>query len=59
MIKESEIDELLASLNGLRMAWLLACWQVELLIKAEATPHQTVDPTNFEGGSQNNEEGRD
>ena len=26
VIKESEINDLSASLNGLRMAWLLACW---------------------------------
>ena len=33
VIKESEIDELSASLNRSRMAHLLACWQAELLIK--------------------------
>ena len=47
MIKESEIGELLASLNGQRMAQLLACWQAEFLIKGEATIHQTVDLTNL------------
>ena len=43
VIKGSEIDELSASLNGSRMAGLLACWQAELSIKREATMHQTVD----------------
>ena len=39
VIKESEIDELLAFLNGLRMSQLLACQQAELLLKGEAAPH--------------------
>ena len=47
VIKESEINELLASLNGLWMVQLLVCWQAELLIKGETTMHQTVDPTYF------------
>ena len=47
VIKENGIDELSASLNGSRMAWLLACQQAELLIKGTATPHQTVDPTDL------------
>ena len=29
------------------MAWLLACWQVELSIQGEATTHQTVDPIDL------------
>ena len=47
MIKESEIDELWASLNGLRMAQLLACQQAELLIQGEPVMHQTVDLTDL------------
>ena len=35
MIKESEIDELSVSLNGLRIAQLLACWQAGLSIQKE------------------------
>ena len=46
MIKESEINELSASLNGSRMAQLLAYQQAELSIQGEATIHQTVDLTN-------------
>ena len=46
MIKESEIDQLSASLNGLMVAQLLACWQAELSIKGEAATHQTVDLTD-------------
>ena len=47
VIKESEINELSVSLNGLRMAWLLACWQVELSIKKKATMHQIVNLTDL------------
>ena len=47
MIKEREINELSVSLNGSRMAQLLACHQAELLIKGEATMHQTVDQTDL------------
>ena len=47
MIKESEINELSASLNGLRMAWLLACHWADLLLKREAATHQTVDHTDL------------
>ena len=47
VIKESEINELLGSLNGLRMAYLLACQWAELLIQWEAAMHQTVDLTNL------------
>ena len=47
MIKESEIEELSASLNGLRMAQLLAYWWAELSIKGEGTMHQTVDLTDL------------
>ena len=41
IIKESESNELLASLDGSKMAQLLACWQAELVINREATTHQT------------------
>ena len=37
VIKESEIYELSASLNGLRTAQLLACYQAELSVKSDAT----------------------
>ena len=47
MFKESEISELLASLNGSGMAQLLACQQAELLIKGEATTHKTVGLTDL------------
>ena len=47
MIKESEINELSASLNGSRMAQLLACCQAELSIKREVTMHLTVDHSNL------------
>ena len=48
VIKESEIDELLASLNGSRMSYLLACHWAELSIRSEAAAAtQTVDPTNL------------
>ena len=47
VIKESEIDEMLVSLNGLRMAWLLACQWAEFSIKGETTMHQTVYLTDL------------
>ena len=47
MIKESEINELLSSWSGLRMAQLLACQWMELSIKGVATMHQTVDPIDL------------
>ena len=47
MIKGSEINELLVSLSGLRMAQLLAYRQAELSIEKEATMHQTVDLTDL------------
>ena len=47
IIKESEINELSVSLNGLRMAQLLACQRVERSVKGKATMHQTVDPTDL------------
>ena len=47
VIKESEIGELSVSLSGSRIAWLLVCWQAELLIKKEATMHETVDLTDL------------
>ena len=48
MIKESEIDELSLSLNGLRIAQLLACCQAGLLIQRETVTNQTVDPTDLD-----------
>ena len=39
VIKESKINELSASLNGLRIAQLLACQWAELFIEGEATMH--------------------
>ena len=48
VIKESEINELLVSFSGLRMAQLLVCWQAEPLIKKEATMHQTVNLNDLE-----------
>ena len=48
MIKESEIDELLVSLSGLRMAQLLAYRQAEFSVKKEAIMHQTMDLINLE-----------
>ena len=47
MIKESEIDELSASLNGLRISHLLACHQAELSVRGEAAANQAVDQTNL------------
>ena len=47
VIKESEFNELSASLNGLRMAQLLACLQAELSIWSKATANQTVDLTDL------------
>ena len=47
VIKESAIDELSASLNGSRVAQLLACQWAELLIKEEAVSHQTVYQTGL------------
>ena len=47
MIKESEIDELLVSLNGSRIAWLLACQWAGLSIQRETVTNQTVDPTGL------------
>ena len=47
MIKESEIDELLASLNGSRIAQLVACQQAELLVQSQAAANQAVYPTDL------------
>ena len=47
MIKESGIDELSISLNGLRISHLLACHQVDLSIKSETTENHTKDPTDL------------
>ena len=49
VIKESEIYELLAFLNGSRMAPLLSCQQAELSVWGDASIHQTVDLTNLKG----------
>ena len=45
MIKESEMDELVVSVNGLRIAQLLACHPAELLVQNKAAANQTVDLT--------------
>ena len=47
MIKESEIDELSVSLNGLRIAQLLAYWQAGLSIQKETVTNQAVDPADL------------
>ena len=43
MIKESEIAQSSASLNGSKMAQLLVCQQAELSVQVETSMHQTVD----------------
>ena len=47
MIKESEIDELSASLNGLRISHLFACCQAELSVRSKAAANQAVDLTDL------------
>ena len=47
MFKESKIDELSTSLNGLRIAQLLACCQAELSAKSNATAPPTGDLINL------------
>ena len=47
VIKKSEINELSVSLNGSRIAWLMACWWAGLLIQRKTTTNQTVDPTDY------------
>ena len=48
MIKESKIDELSASWNGLRISCFLACHWAELSVRCEAAvATQTLDPTNL------------
>ena len=47
IIKESEIDELSVSLNGLRISYLLAGSQVELSLKNDATASPIPDPTDL------------
>ena len=70
MLKESKTNELSASLNGLKMVWLLAGWWAELSFNetrvfstkagaGRSFHNQTVDPTDVMGGSQNTKEGGD
>ena len=47
MIKESEIDELSASLNGLRIDQLLACCRAAHSVKSKTAANQTVDLTDL------------
>ena len=47
VIKESEIDELSVSLNGLRISHLLAGCQGELSLKNNKTTSPIPDPTDF------------
>ena len=47
MIKESEIDKLLVSLNGSRISHLLMCHQAELSIGSETAANQTMGLTNL------------
>ena len=47
MIKESKINELLVSLNGSRIAQLLACQWAGLLIQRGTVTNQTVDLTGL------------
>ena len=49
MIKESEIDELFISLNGLRISHLFACHQAELSIESETDANHTRNPTDWNG----------
>ena len=47
MIKESEIDELSVSLNGLRISHLLACHCADLSIESETAASGTMDLTDL------------
>ena len=47
VIKESKIDEVLASLHGSRISHLLACCQAELSIRSEMTVNQTMGLTDL------------
>ena len=47
IIKESEIDELSASLNGLRISCLLAGHHVELSFKNDTSARPIPDPTDL------------
>ena len=47
VIKESKIDELSASLNGLRVSHSLACHYAELSIRNEMTANKIMGPTDL------------
>ena len=47
IIKESEIDELSVSLNGLRISCLLAGCQTELSLKYDVTASPILDPSDL------------
>ena len=47
VIKESETDELSASLNGLRVSHILACCRAELSVRSEMAVNQTMGPTDL------------
>ena len=47
VIKQSEIDELSVSLNGLRISHLLAGHRAELSLKNDTTARPIPDPTDF------------
>ena len=47
VIKESKINELLTSLNGFRIAWLLACRQADHSVQSKVATDQMVDLTDL------------
>ena len=47
LIKQNKVNDLLASLNGSRIAQLLACHLMELSIQCEDAANQTVDQTDL------------